>query len=78
MARNYTSATLYFFDFGSVLRSSLERMKRVAIACGGTGGHLYPGIAITEELKENGIDPVLVISRKPIDKVIAARYDQFE
>ena len=78
MARNYTSATLYFFDFGSVLRSSQERMKRVAIACGGTGGHLCPGIAIAEELKENGIDPVLVISRKPIDNVIAARYDQFE
>ena len=53
-------------------------MKRVAIACGGTGGHLCPGIAIAEELKKNGIDPVLFISRKQIDKVISTRYDQFE
>ena len=53
-------------------------MKRVAIACGGTGGHLCPGIAIDKKKKKNGIDPVLFISRKQIDKVIAARYDQFE
>ena len=39
---------------------------------------LFFGVFCVVLKRENGIDPVLVISRKPIDKVIAARYDQFE
>ena len=40
----------------------------VAIACGGTGGHLFPGIAVGEELKRRGADVLLLISPKEIDQ----------
>src|SRR5581483_2904684 len=40
----------------------------VAIACGGTGGHLFPGIAVAEELKKRGCKIALLISPKEIDQ----------
>lgn len=40
----------------------------VAIACGGTGGHLFPGIAVAEQLKKRGCRPALLISPKEIDQ----------
>jgi UDP-N-acetylglucosamine:LPS N-acetylglucosamine transferase len=40
----------------------------VAIACGGTGGHLYPGIAIAEVLQQRGCDVLLLISPKDVDQ----------
>jgi UDP-N-acetylglucosamine--N-acetylmuramyl-(pentapeptide) pyrophosphoryl-undecaprenol N-acetylglucosamine transferase len=42
---------------------------RVAIACGGTGGHLFPGIAIAGELIERGCSVTLLISPKEVDQV---------
>ncbi|NQZ69420.1 MAG: glycosyltransferase, partial [Lentisphaeria bacterium] len=33
--------------------------KTVAISCGGTGGHFYPGITIAEKFRENGGTVVL-------------------
>jgi UDP-N-acetylglucosamine--N-acetylmuramyl-(pentapeptide) pyrophosphoryl-undecaprenol N-acetylglucosamine transferase len=40
----------------------------VAIACGGTGGHLFPGLAVAEQLKLRGCDVVLLISPKDVDQ----------
>ena len=40
----------------------------VAIACGGTGGHLFPGLAVAEQLKQRGCDVALLISPKEIDQ----------
>ena len=40
----------------------------VAIACGGTGGHLFPGLAVAEKLKLRGCDVTLLISPKDIDQ----------
>jgi UDP-N-acetylglucosamine--N-acetylmuramyl-(pentapeptide) pyrophosphoryl-undecaprenol N-acetylglucosamine transferase len=47
----------------------------IAVACGGTGGHLFPGIAIAEELIRRGCDILLLISPKEVDQqaVKAAR-----
>ncbi|MDP6208478.1 MAG: glycosyltransferase, partial [Roseibacillus sp.] len=46
----------------------------VVIACGGTGGHLFPGIAVAEELKRRGHLPLLLISRKKVDADASAKY----
>jgi len=39
------------------------------IACGGTGGHLFPGIAVAEVLQDRGHEVMLLISEKDIDAV---------
>ncbi len=41
---------------------------RAAIACGGTGGHLFPGLAVAEELKHHGCVVTLLISPKDVDQ----------
>lgn len=40
----------------------------VAIACGGTGGHLFPGMAVAEQLQLRGCEVALLISPKEIDQ----------
>ncbi len=40
----------------------------VAIACGGTGGHLFPGLAVAAQLKQRGGDVALLISPKDVDQ----------
>lgn len=40
----------------------------VAIACGGTGGHLFPGLAVGRELMRRGCDVMLIVSPKEVDQ----------
>jgi len=49
-------------------------MSRFLIACGGTGGHLAPGIALAEGLAARGAEATLLISHKPIDARLIAKY----
>ena len=41
----------------------------VAIACGGTGGHLFPGMAVGEKLLDRGCDVALLVSNKEVDQL---------
>lgn len=52
--------------------------KTFVIACGGTGGHLSPGIALAERLTDAGFRCILVVSRKKIDARLLEKYPQFE
>lgn len=49
-------------------------MSRVLLVCGGTGGHLAPGIALAEALDARGIRPLLLVSGKSVDAQMLARY----
>src|SRR2546421_2876380 len=40
----------------------------IAIACGGTGGHLFPGIAVAEKLLQRHCEVTLMISPKEVDQ----------
>src|ERR1043166_1466520 len=60
---------------GSRSRDSMRPAPRsplpapfVAIACGGTGGHLFPGLAVAEELVGRGCGVGLLISPKEVDR----------
>jgi UDP-N-acetylglucosamine--N-acetylmuramyl-(pentapeptide) pyrophosphoryl-undecaprenol N-acetylglucosamine transferase len=50
------------------MSSSANQPPFVAIACGGTGGHLFPGLAVAEELKKHGCQIALLISPKEVDQ----------
>ena len=46
----------------------------ILIACGGTGGHLFPGVAVAEELDRRGHKVLLLISEKKVDAQGAKKY----
>jgi len=49
-------------------------MSRFVIACGGTGGHLSPGIALAEALAARGHQATLFISHKEVDTRLVEKY----
>jgi len=49
-------------------------MSKIIIACGGTGGHLAPGIAVAEVLQGLGHECLLLISQKQVDSALVEKY----
>lgn len=47
---------------------SAQPVPRVAIACGGTGGHFFPGLAVAEVLVSRGCRVMLLVSPKEVDQ----------
>ena len=50
------------------MNSVVIKKPYVAIACGGTGGHLFPGLAVAGELKQRGCAVAVLISPKDVDQ----------
>ena len=40
----------------------------IVIACGGTGGHLFPGLAVAQQFTRRNCDVTLIVSKKDIDQ----------
>src|SRR5262252_4558796 len=40
----------------------------IALGCGGTGGHLFPGLAVATELARSGCAVMLFVSAKEVDQ----------
>lgn len=58
------------------MKQNNSKSVHVLIACGGTGGHLFPGIAVGEELASRGHDVTLLISEKKIDSLAASGHKE--
>jgi UDP-N-acetylglucosamine--N-acetylmuramyl-(pentapeptide) pyrophosphoryl-undecaprenol N-acetylglucosamine transferase len=50
------------------MNSAAPHPPFVAIACGGTGGHLFPGLAVAGQLRQRGCAVALLISPKDVDQ----------
>jgi UDP-N-acetylglucosamine--N-acetylmuramyl-(pentapeptide) pyrophosphoryl-undecaprenol N-acetylglucosamine transferase len=46
---------------------------KLIIAGGGTGGHLYPGIAVAERLKELGVETLFLVSDRGIERKVLSK-----
>ena len=53
-------------------------MSNFLISCGGTGGHLAPGIAVGEALIKRGHSVTFIISEKAIDSRLVKKYSNFK
>jgi len=50
---------------------------KVMIACGGTGGHLFPGLAVAEALRDRRHEVRLLVSEKAVDQTALAALIDF-
>ncbi len=50
---------------------------KAIIACGGTGGHLFPGLAVAETLHALGHEVLLFVSEKEIDATALQAHPEF-
>lgn len=48
---------------------------KAAVACGGTGGHIFPGLAVAQELKERGHSVDLWVSGRDIESLSLKDWD---
>ncbi len=52
-----------------------KKPLKLAIACGGTGGHLFPGVAVADMLRDMGHQALLILSDKQVDREAADAVD---
>ncbi len=50
------------------MSAKAQPAARIALACGGTGGHLFPGMAVGDQLVRCGCSVTLLISPKEVDQ----------
>ena len=48
-------------------------LKKVILTTGGTGGHIYPALAVAQELKDRGVDVLFVGTSIRMEKDIVPK-----
>ncbi len=62
-----------------MLGALMKKSKmNLVVACGGTGGHLFPGVAVAQELQRRGHAVRLLISEKKVDAQAASKYGDLD
>jgi len=56
----------------------VSNLSRLVLACGGTGGHLFPGLAVVERLRQHGCKVTLVISPKEVDQFAVRQAEEMD
>ena len=49
--------------------------KRIVVACGGTGGHVFPGLTVAQELKQRGHEVEVWLSGRDIENAALHGWD---
>lgn len=57
---------------------TVDPLMNTIIACGGTGGHLFPGLAVAEVLRARGHEVMLFVSEKEIDALALSGGSDFQ
>src|SRR5438309_6463708 len=71
------------FPYTTLFRSkrvspSINHPMNAVIACGGTGGHLFPGLAVAEVLRARGHKVLLFVSEKDVDALALKEHPRSE
>ena len=48
---------------------------RIMVACGGTGGHIFPGLAVAGALRARGADVTILLAGKKVERTALAGWD---